>query len=328
MSQLGNPSAAGSPVAAGGARGSHRGPRQIAGDFAQHPLAMAGLIVLALALLDTLVAPLLSNTETIPANPQQLQAPSGSHLLGTDELGRDQLARLLYGVHSSILLVGATLALAAVGVAVILAAVRLLGRQRGQEWARWAGVVLTPVLGVLLLVGASLVVGNQFGNVPSGVPTNLFSYVVTIAWTYVLQHPFSIGTEIQNRNIAALVILIVLVGELARVVYLLVQRLRTTRAAQPRADTEPVTPAWVSIAVPAVAIGLWVAADALLLEALLEGYAFLGVAPIPTLGQMLIDADSLINQAPWVVLTPLVAILVLYVSLNLVGFGLRGALRR
>ena len=60
MSQVGNPSAGGSPVASGGAGGSHRGPRQIAGDFAHHPLAMAGLIVLALALLDTLVAPLSS----------------------------------------------------------------------------------------------------------------------------------------------------------------------------------------------------------------------------------------------------------------------------
>ena len=64
MSQLGNPSAGGPPVASGGAGGNHRSLRQIAGDFAHRPLAMAGLIVLALALLDTLVPPLLSNIET------------------------------------------------------------------------------------------------------------------------------------------------------------------------------------------------------------------------------------------------------------------------
>jgi hypothetical protein len=226
------------------------------------------------------------------------------------------------------LLVGATLALAAVVAAVVLAVMRLLGRQRWQEWARWAEVVLTPVVGVLLLGGASLVVGNQFGNVPSGFPTNLFNYIFFIAWTNVLQHPLSIGTEIQQGNVVSLVILILLVGELARVVYLLVQRLRSARAAQPRADTAPVTPGWVSIAVPAVAIGLWVAADALLLEDLLEGYTGNPAPPIPTLGQMLGDAGPLINQAPWLFLTPFVALLILYVSLNLIGFGLRGVLLR
>ncbi len=166
MSQIGHLSAGGSPVAAGGAGGNHRGLRQIVGDFAHHPLAMAGLIVLALALLDTLVAPVFINPEGVVIFQQPLQGPSGSHLLGTDYVGRDELARLLYGVHTSMLLVGATLALAAVVAAVVFAVVRLLGRTRGQEWARWAGVVLTPVVGVLLLNGASLVVSLQL---PSGI---------------------------------------------------------------------------------------------------------------------------------------------------------------
>jgi ABC-type dipeptide/oligopeptide/nickel transport system permease subunit len=199
--------------------------------------------------------------------------------------------------------------------------VRLLGRQRGQEWTRWAGVVLTPVVGVLLLGGASLVVSRQL-PIP-----NLFSEVFTIAWMFVLQDPFSIGTEIQTGQVAPLLILFLLVGELARVVYLLVQRLRSARAAQPRADMAPVTPAWVNVAVPAVAIGLWVAADALLLEGLLEFYTG-NPPPMTSLGQMLGEAGPLINQVPWLVLAPLTAILVLYASLNLVGFGLRGVLLR
>jgi hypothetical protein len=189
--------------------------------------------------------------------------------------------------------------------------------------------VLTPVVGVLLLAGASLVVGNPFGNAPSGFPTNLFSYVVTLAWTLVLQHPFSIGTEIQGGNTASLLILILLVGELMRVVYLLVQRLRGARAPLPRVDTASVAPAWVSVAVPAVVIGLWVAADALLLEDLLEFYVGIPPEPTPSLGQMLDSGGAFIrNGAPWLVLAPLVTLLVLYASLNLVGFGLRGGLLR
>jgi hypothetical protein len=292
---------------------------------------MLGLIVLALALLDTLVAPLLSNTETIPGNP--LQGPSLSDQLGTDVLGRDELAQVLYGVHSSMLLVGATFALAAVGAAVVLAYVHLLGRQRGQEWAPWAEVVLTPAVGVLLLGGASLVVSRQ---VPGGIsiPPNLFNWVFTTAWANVLQHPFSIGTEIQQGSVDSLLILILLVGELVRLIYLLVQRLRRARTPQPRAETTPVTtPAWVSVAVSAVAIGLWVAADALLLEDLLEGYVSLvnnstALVLTPSLGLMFGQGGGFINQAPWLFLAPLVALLILYASLNLVGFGLRGVLLR
>jgi ABC-type dipeptide/oligopeptide/nickel transport system permease subunit len=264
MSQMDNLNTGGSPVTAGGAGGSHRGLRQIAGDIAHHPLAMASLIVLALALLDTLVPPLLSNIEIYHVT-DLLQGPSGSHPLGTDDLGRDELAQLLYGVHSSMLLVGATLALAAVAAALILAVVRLLGRERGQEWVRWAMVVLTPVVGLLLLGGASLVVSRQ---APDGIvfSPNLFNWVFTFAWTYVLQRSFSIGIDIQEGHVYSVLILILLIGELVRVVSLLIQRLRSARAPQPRADTTPVTPAWASVTVPAVAIGLWVAADALVLE--------------------------------------------------------------
>lgn len=329
MSQMDNLSIGGSPVATGGGHGSHRGLRQFARDFAHHPLAMAGLIVLALAVLDALVGPLLIGpraANSIPNNPQVLAGPSWAHLLGTDELGRDELARLLlYGVHSSMLLVGATFALAAVAAAVMLAVVHLLGRDRGQEWVRWAIVLLTPVVGVLVLGGASLVMSRQF---PSAVPnSNLFSLVVSIAWNNVLQHPFSIGTVIQNEGFGSLLILLLLVGELVRFVYLVVQRLRSARAPQPRADTAPVTLAWMSIAGTAVTIGLWVAADALLIENLVD---FAGnLSPLtPSLGVMLSIGGPFTNQQLWIALVPLVALLVLYASLNLVGFGLRGMLLR
>jgi peptide/nickel transport system permease protein len=328
MSQLGNLNTAGSPVAAGGAGGSHRGLRQIAGDFAHRPLAMAGLIVLALALLVSLVAALLINTRIID-RADAFQSPSGSHLLGTDFLGRDELAQLLYGVHSSMLLVGATFALAAVLAAAILGVVRLLGRTRGQEWARWAGVVLTPVVGLLLLGGASLVVSLQFQQSGIEVHPDLFTYIFTTPQTFVFQNPFPFGMEVQGYYLASLLVLFVLAGELVRIVYLLVQRIRGARAPQLRADTTPGTPAWVSIAVPAAAIGLWVAADALLLEALLDNYV--GYEQFsPSLGVMFAIAAHFINgasRAPWLVLAPLVALLVLYASLNIVGFGLGGVLR-
>jgi ABC-type dipeptide/oligopeptide/nickel transport system permease subunit len=335
MSQVGHLSAGGSPVATGGAGGSHRGLRQITGDFAHHPLAMAGLVVLALALLDTLVAPVFINPETMPLSLQQFQGPSVSHPLGTDGDGRDALAQLLYGAHTSMLLVGTTFALAAVVAAILFAVVRLLGRTRGQAWARWAGVVLTPVVGVVLLVGASLVLNLKTG---SAVAPNLFTYVTdpfTYIWTYLSDRTYiPFFTQLQNAlYLRAVLYLAMLAGELVRFVYLLVQRLRSARAPQPRAETEPVTPAWVGIAVPAVAIGLWVAADVLFLDGLFDWFDWhyvLGVlAPVtPTLGGMVFEGDGWGYLAPWLLLAPLIALLVLYASLNLVGFALYGVLRR
>lgn len=66
---------------------------------------IAGMVILVLVLLATLFAPWLS-----PVDPNQqvlidrLQPPSGAHLLGTDHLGRDVFARLLYGGRFSLLL--------------------------------------------------------------------------------------------------------------------------------------------------------------------------------------------------------------------------------
>jgi ABC-type dipeptide/oligopeptide/nickel transport system permease subunit len=245
MSQVGHLSAGGSPVAAGDAGGSHRGPRQNTGDFAHHPLAMAGLIVLALAVLDTLMAPVFINLETMPHSRQQLQGPSVSHPLGTDAAGQDALVQLLYGVHTSMLLVGTTFVLAAVVAAILFAVVRLLGRQQGQEWTRWAGVVLTPVVGVLLLVGASLVLSLKTG---SAVAPNLFTYVTslfTYPWLYFSTETYiPFLTQIHNAfYLRAVLYLAMLAGELVRFVYLLVQRLRSARAPQPRAETAPIMPA-------------------------------------------------------------------------------------
>jgi hypothetical protein len=241
--------------------------------------------------------------------------------------------QLLYGVHTSMLLVGTTFVLAAVVAAIIFALVHLLGRQRGEQWARWVGVVLTPVVGVVLLVGYSLALNLKTG---SPVTSNLFTYVTslfTYVWTDLSTRTYiPFLQQIQNGPyLRALLFLAMLAGELIRFVYLLLQRLRGARTPQPRAETAPVAPAWVSIAVPAVAIGLWVAADVLFLDGLFSWFELhyvLGpMAPLtPTLGGMVFQGDGWGNLAPWLLLAPLVSILVLYASLNLVGFRLGGML--
>ena len=82
--------------------------------FCKNRLAMAGVIVLGLMILAILLAPLyMPYDEMIRQDVfNKLQPPSAQHLLGTDELGRDLLARVLYGGRISLLGGMATIAIA------------------------------------------------------------------------------------------------------------------------------------------------------------------------------------------------------------------------
>lgn len=302
--------------------GTSRPLRRLAADFAHHPFAMIGLVILVIAALDTLLAPPLVGTHDLyePFASPPFQGASRSHPLGTDELGRDVLARLLVGVHSSALFAGMALGLAVVLGIVVLAAVRLAGRTRGQAWGRWVEVVLLPVIGVILLGLVSLISTSQ---VPANLPS-LFSLVLSAYIWGTLSHPYFIAT-----SVAVVLVYLLVVGEVVRFGYLLVQRLRHVKAPHSSGGPASNVSAWLSIAGSAVVVGLWIAADALLVE---PAFLFYGVGlpprPIPSLGWMIEDASTYPVAHLQLALIPLTAVLILYVALNLVGFGVRGALRR
>ncbi|MHB1955880.1 MAG: ABC transporter permease, partial [Sulfobacillus sp.] len=66
--------------------------------FARHRLALVGLSILLILVLVSIFAPFLTSySPTAPNLTQVLLPPSAAHPLGTDDLGRDVLARLMYG---------------------------------------------------------------------------------------------------------------------------------------------------------------------------------------------------------------------------------------
>lgn len=83
--------------------------------FCKQRLAMAGLIVLILEVLAVIFLPIIFHMDGTTITAAVNQAPSAEHILGTDALGRDMLARILYGGRVS-LLVG----LSAVVISVII----------------------------------------------------------------------------------------------------------------------------------------------------------------------------------------------------------------
>jgi peptide/nickel transport system permease protein len=132
-------------------------PRLFWRRFLGHKLAVAGAAVLLTLSLAAAFGPLLS---PFPLNPtlnarvlaEARQAPSRHHLLGTDELGRDQLTRLLYGARIS-LIVGLCVALASTMFGTAVGAVAgWLGGWADQALMRLNDLLLTiPGLAVLMI---------------------------------------------------------------------------------------------------------------------------------------------------------------------------------
>src|SRR5579864_7809732 len=91
--------------------------------FRRHRMALAGVVVLAVVVGAVVLAPLLTRYNPTALDPDHSLAPPGSaHVLGTDDLGRDEFARLLYGGRIS-LMVGTTAMLLGTAIGVTLGSV-------------------------------------------------------------------------------------------------------------------------------------------------------------------------------------------------------------
>ena len=102
----------------------------------KNKLAIAGIAVFSVILLASVLAPLLTKYDPLQVNMSAvLQAPSKEHILGTDKIGRDIFARLLYGGRISILVgLGSALGAATIGV--------LLGAYAGYKGGKIDKIIL------------------------------------------------------------------------------------------------------------------------------------------------------------------------------------------
>ncbi len=79
----------------------------------RNPLSLAGLVIAAALVAVAVIAPLVAPYDPLRTNiPHRLDAPSGAHPFGTDQLGRDILSRILYGARISLRIVLVTVAIA------------------------------------------------------------------------------------------------------------------------------------------------------------------------------------------------------------------------
>ncbi|GAA1547985.1 ABC transporter permease [Actinomadura kijaniata] len=149
---------------------------------ARRPGVWAAGAVLGLLALAAVCAPLLTSLDPIATDTGATSLPPGSpgHPLGTDLLGRDLLARLLYGARTS-LLVGLVAAAITVVAGVLLGAVAAAGpRWLDELVARTADVLLSlPMLIVVLALAA--VMGPSLGTVVVAVAVTSWMPVALVA---------------------------------------------------------------------------------------------------------------------------------------------------
>ena len=269
--------------------------------FSENRGAVVGLIIVSLVLLAGIFAPLLTiynpleqYRDAVKLPPVWAEGGNWSHFLGTDPLGRDMWARLIFGSRLSIF----------IGLSVMLVST-VIGVSLGLLAARIGGLIDTIVLRMMDLIMSipDLVLAIMIIAV---IGPNLINTIVAITFVFLPRY-------------------VLLVRSAARVEltkdYVTAAKVSGLRPLRLMLST--VLPNCVAPLMVQAALGV---SDAILEAA---GLGFLGLGaqpPAPEWGSMLADARDLITSAPWVMAMPGLAILITVLAINLMGDGLRDAL--
>jgi peptide/nickel transport system permease protein/dipeptide transport system permease protein len=263
--------------------------------------SVGGLIIISIFVFCALFAPLISPHDPVEnALYDQLKPPmwdeggSVKNILGTDDLGRDILSRLIYGARVS-LMVGVV----SVGIAVLIGT--LLGAIAG-FFRGWLENLIMRIMDIILAF------------------PHILLAIVIVAY---------LGPGLRNAMIA---IGVINIPHFARIVrasvleemekdYVLASRAVGTR--QQRIIFNAVLPNCLAPIIVQASLGFGSA----ILDA--AGLSFLGLGaqpPIPEWGAMIAMGRSMILRAWWVMTFPGIAILLGVLGFNLLGDGLRDAL--
>src|SRR4051812_6843293 len=269
--------------------------RKVVRRILRNPLAITGLVVLAIAVLAAVFAPWLAPYEPTLTRLDQAFAPPGTagHLLGTDDLGRDVISRIMFGLRAS-LHVGLLAVATSLVIGVPLGLMAGYFRAIDALISRLTDLVLAfPFL--ILAVGLAAIRGASLGNAAIAIGIAQIPGVIRIVRSETLR--------LKSLDFVAAAIV-----EGASDLWVL------GRHILPNAASVIIVQA--TVAIPAAILG----------EAVLS---FLGLGiqpPAPSLGTMLSDAQQFASRAPWAAVMPGVAIMLLTLAFNIVGDSLRDAL--
>src|SRR5262245_10160635 len=274
--------------------------------FRRHRLAMGGSLVLALMVVAVLAGPLLYRVPIDEIDFRaKLKGPSWAHPLGTDDLGQDLLARMLYGGRIS-LAVGVAAMLIAITVGTLLGAVSgYLGGAVDHLLMRITDLFLSlPQLPLLLLIVYLFrdALKNTLGP-EAGVFVLIVAVIGGLRWMPVARLVRAQFLSLREKEF--------------------VEAARGLGAPPLRQIVRHILPNAMG---PVIVAGSLDVATAIIAESTLS-FLGLGFPPdIPTWGRILFDAKDNLDFAPHWALFPGTAIILTVLSINYIGDGLRDAL--
>jgi peptide/nickel transport system permease protein len=267
----------------------------------RHLATLLGALIVSAALLIAIFAPYLVphdpfaqdlNQRLIP--PVWMDGSQPAHLLGTDQLGRDYLSRLIYGTRVS-MLIGVLTVIASGLIGITLG---ILGGFYGGRTDDLVMFLITCRLSIPLILVALTVVAL--------VGSSLTVVILTLG--LLLWDRFAVvarATTMQLRSLDY------------------IAAAQAAGASRAHVLLREVLP---NIAHHLVVVATLEMALAILLEAALS---FLGLGvppPLPSWGLMIAEAKEYMFFSPWVIMIPGVALFVLVLGINLLGDGLRDML--
>ncbi len=274
--------------------------------FRRHRLAVASAVILVAMILSILFAPLIWKVAINDIDfTARMQTPSWQHPFGTDDLGQDLLARMLYGGRIS-LAVGLSAMVVALTVGTIIGAVAGMSR-------RWVGPALMwltdlflslPALPLLLLV---IYLFRDALKAAFGPEGGVFVMIVVVIgglrWMPVARLVRAQFLSLREKEF--------------------VEAARALGASKVRQVVRHILPNALGPVIVAATIDV---AAAIIAESTLS-FLGLGFPPdIPTWGRILSAAKDYLDIAPHWALFPGAAIFLTVLSINFIGDGLRDAL--
>lgn len=252
--------------------------------------ALFGVLVVA-----GILGPLVDSQDPLVTNiASALHGPSPVHPLGTDDLGRDVLARIIYGIRISLAIAVAAVAASAIPGAILGV---IVGYFEG-----WLDAVVMRVVDVFLAFPAlllAMVVISIFGT---GIPSLIIAIALTQTWLYVrVIRAEALDTKHRDFILGARAA----GGSGLRIV---------TRHVVPN-----VIPSFIVLSTISLAFAILTSAS----------LSYLGLGPqppTPELGAMLASGQIYLQVAWWLTIPAGVVILGLTLGANMLGDGLRDAL--
>jgi peptide/nickel transport system permease protein len=261
----------------------------------RNPLAVVGLAIVTTLLVVAALAPALATQSPIAQDlGKRLQPPGPTHWLGTDELGRDIYARVLYGARVTLVIVGL--------VVLMVAPVGLLVGTTAGYMGGWLDGVLMRVTDVFLAFPRLILALAFVSALGPGIENAVIAIACT-AWPPYARIARAETLTIRNSDF--------------------ISAIRIQGAGPVRVVLRHVVPLCTS----SVIIRLTLDMAGIILTA--AGLGFLGLGaqpPLPEWGAMIASGRKFLLDQWWVATIPGIAIFIVSLGFNLLGDGLRDVL--